>query len=123
MSHTPGPWVIEYGHKTGHPRAIKSANGNSVINFRGISRAAQYEGQRNAALMAAAPELLGALEELCMAVVWLADEQEEIPAYVKARALIAKHRPEKQQQSQARSDDSFTDYSRDDEDWFFHPND
>lgn len=58
--HTPGPWLVTYGHKTRLVRGIHSATRN-VVNFNGLAAPASNESQANARLIAAAPQLLEAL--------------------------------------------------------------
>lgn len=56
MSHTPGPWEAVYGHQSGLARGVRAERAN-IVNFGGISRPAKAEGQANARLIAAAPDL------------------------------------------------------------------
>lgn len=58
--HTPGPWRIHWGHDTAYPLGISTADRNVVNAF---GRPAQDESIANARLIAAAPELLEALED------------------------------------------------------------
>jgi len=61
--HTPGPWQIR--RSSGRPYQIEApaAVGNkNVTNWGGISRRTSPEGEANARLIAAAPELLSMLE-------------------------------------------------------------
>lgn len=72
MSHTPGPWEIQY---LGNGESEVLANGPDRDDVAGIcivagglgssiEDACDYESQANARLIAAAPELLAALEDL-----------------------------------------------------------
>jgi len=62
LKHTPGPWEIERGHNTNRAKGIKQKRFYiNIINFNGISRSASEEGEYNARLIAAAPEMLEAL--------------------------------------------------------------
>lgn len=66
MKHTPGPWRIELG-RYGVPRAIRgpeSAEFRNIINWNGLSSPSRPESVANARLIAAAPDLLEALEML-----------------------------------------------------------
>lgn len=64
MSHTPGPWFGRHGHRTTVIRGIYTKDGHCVVTFGGIAKPASKEGQDNANLIAAAPDLLSALERL-----------------------------------------------------------
>ena len=55
--YTPGPWHLVRGHKTGTPRTVKP-----VLRWDSLIRSQNYEA--NANLIAAAPELLEALEKM-----------------------------------------------------------
>ena len=62
--HTPGPWEKADG-TDGITRGIRGWHGPemvNVINWNGISRATSVTGQANARLIAAAPDLLEALQ-------------------------------------------------------------
>jgi len=68
-SHTPGPWIIRY-NGAGYPSAIDAPNacnktpgkvGTSITRWNAITLPSSEEGQANAQLMAAAPEMLAAL--------------------------------------------------------------
>lgn len=90
--HTPGPWVIgRSGH--GRPYQVETAGGLCITKWGGISRPASAEGEANARLIAAAPELLAALDDLLIAYCdpgnQGSDHDEKVEA---ARAAIAKAR-------------------------------
>lgn len=80
-NHTPGPWRV-------HAVAglIQEANGHSIAAYTGTS---QDEADANARLIAAAPELLAALEHLLALNSGCAPEEEE-RGWDQARAAIAK---------------------------------
>ena len=62
--HTPGPWE-PMKNSDGFIRGIRGMHGPvcaNVVNWGGISRAQTSNGQANARLIAAAPDLLEALE-------------------------------------------------------------
>jgi hypothetical protein len=61
MMHTPGPWKIDIGHQTKTARGI-SAERRNIVNFNGLSAPMSEETQFNALLIAAAPDLLSALQ-------------------------------------------------------------
>lgn len=89
MTHTPGPWQIDYGKK--YPRGVSRVNRtdalggiNSIVRWNGIGMPSSVEGHANARLIAAAPELLAALK----AVVAIADRRTD--EFDAARAAIAK---------------------------------
>jgi hypothetical protein len=97
--HTPGPWVVQYGHQTGYPRGIgaikdKGVKGavGCVVRFNGIGFPSSEAGRANANLIAAAPALLEALLGCVAAIERTAHctEAERLAAADKARAAIAK---------------------------------
>lgn len=59
--HTPGPWKIDVGHQTKRARGI-SADKRNIVNFGGLASPASEETAANARLIAAAPDLLAALD-------------------------------------------------------------
>ena len=64
--HTPGPWEKADG-TDGITRGIRGWHGPemvNVINWNGISRSTSVTGQANANLIAAAPDLLAALQDV-----------------------------------------------------------
>lgn len=96
--HTPGPW-FSMDDRDGNIRGLRGRHGPesvNVVNWNGISRASSANGQANARLISAAPELLEALE----AITALYDTDEgcrSIPEYTAARAAIAKAKGPTQQ--------------------------
>ena len=71
MSHTPGPWVIDYEGTTGHIKAFVRDKTPTVCkygtDYRGERHSAlelEHQDAANARLIAAAPDLLKALEGL-----------------------------------------------------------
>jgi len=81
MNHTPGPWTLHAKHISGAYQ-ITGAKGGA-LRIATITNAPN--DQANALLIAAAPELLAALEY----VVGFYDEWETSPVCNKARAAIA----------------------------------
>jgi hypothetical protein len=70
MKHTPGPWSVVYSEQ-GYPQQIDAQNGSdgpggitSITRWAAISFPSSTEGLANARLIAAAPDLLNALEGL-----------------------------------------------------------
>jgi len=61
--HTRGPWKIDIGHQTGRALGI-SAPTRNIVNFNGLAAPASSESHANALLIAAAPDMLEALELL-----------------------------------------------------------
>lgn len=94
--HTPGPWALKgylVGDKQGHrsiygPKPWGSGSAK-VAQTQGVRPAAENEA--NARLIAAAPELLEALEELHLKAVVGTDEERHA-ALIKAWAAISKAR-------------------------------
>jgi hypothetical protein len=89
--HTPGPWVVTY-NSGGYPAQIMAPNGDtgpggitSVTRWNAISLPSSIQGFANARLIAAAPDLLEALENL-------ENDNGAIPqhAWALAQAAIAK---------------------------------
>lgn len=87
MSHTPGPWRVIYFPSTdGAERIMASANTEIVCGaFRG-----QPISVQNAYLIAAAPDLLEALEGLVRIASLHSDEYSFEPELSAANAAIAK---------------------------------
>ncbi len=61
MSHTPGPWKVDAG---GFPILIEGPQGEYVASIEAATAEGDEQGQINAALIAAAPELFKELERL-----------------------------------------------------------
>ena len=80
MSHTPGPWAI--GKPTEYINQVK------IEPTIGIVYGAGEEVKANAALIAAAPDMLTALEDSERILEW--GEPEPKPALARVRAAIAK---------------------------------
>ncbi len=90
--HTPGPWVVN-GEARYAGFNVVDKTGRSVAAFPSNSKRPDDERNANAHLIAAAPELLAALEGLEWAVSGLAYVQEEYSDQVAAaQAAIAKAR-------------------------------
>lgn len=99
--HTKGPWSVTYTHGKGYPGQIEADNGTLITTWGGICRKSTAEGQANAELMAAAPDLLEALEDLFADYKRHADsgdagywKVEDLDAGKKALAAIKKARGE-----------------------------
>lgn len=102
--HTPGPWFIgRSGH--GKPYQIETADGLCVTKWGGISRPASQEGEANARLIAAAPDLLDALTQCRAELLSMIDKHNKQDAddgswlydyqtVVEADAALAKARGE-----------------------------
>jgi hypothetical protein len=88
--HTPGPWTIDLDYDRDGHHGINSearmwkAVAECSANTLGAAKVSQDEAEANAHLIAAAPELLEALEE----VVAISDRKHN--AWDKAHAAIAK---------------------------------
>ena len=94
MSHTPGPW--SYLMRDNYAR-IFLHNHPDKQNLYGSDNLAGYCGEANARLIAAAPELLEALEEWANCMPVLCDDPEcpDCPRVRRTRELIAKAKGEK----------------------------
>lgn len=71
MSHTPGPWVIDYEGTVGHIKAFVGDKTPTVCkygtDYRGERHSAleiEHQDEANARLIAAAPNLLAAAEKV-----------------------------------------------------------
>lgn len=102
FKYTPGPWiVIDERTTSGHPiKAIRRGDGKSVYNIAilGDRMPSPAQWQPNAQLIAAAPELLGALELYEMHLQKLRDQigitEAERELLYRIRKAIAKARGE-----------------------------
>ena len=66
MTHTPGPWepsINPSGTRAYGVHTHADGRRTNIVNWGGLSRAGSEEGQANARLLAAAPELLRMLRE------------------------------------------------------------
>lgn len=94
-SHTPGPWKIDRYFPSRRPFGISQDLGNkpgkAVTTSGGFARKSTDEAEANARLIAAAPDMLEALEYICEAE-W--DGINEPPWAERARAAIAKAKGE-----------------------------
>jgi hypothetical protein len=84
--HTPGPWDVDAELADTHGYMIRGPGHDVVVVAEGIDRLA------DARLIAAAPELLEALRELCSSGVAIPEpgDQRGMAALAKARAALAK---------------------------------
>lgn len=102
VKHTPGPW-----HQTRkHPRQISDTRGFKIAKCLTTTKGANFEmtpaeAEANARLIAAAPDMLEALEGFVEMYVDFAEsgdagffDAEETPQVIKARAAIAKAKGE-----------------------------
>lgn len=84
MSHTPGPWID--GHNVSHEPTVRSSQPDADNGGFIVATCHGPNARDNARLIAAAPELLQALEELLFASRGLVEEK-----YLRdARAVLAK---------------------------------
>jgi hypothetical protein len=93
--HTPAPWRVAFGNRLEiHGPKDEIGWPKSIVYNAGLCT--DEEAQANARLIAAAPELLQALDDLESLVSgWLSDANSSsrgIPAIITARAAIAKAR-------------------------------
>lgn len=105
--HSPGPWVVDYGGTLGH---IKSVPADAKSGITPTPTVCRYDSEfradsisdeqaaANARLIAAAPDLLEALQR---ALNWLSSYPGEgaLSCYDQARAAIDKALPPQQQPS------------------------
>lgn len=98
-SHTPGPWQLSralrnnarhdwYGYTTDW--RVYGPNGQPVISARGIARPTSQNGEANARLIAAAPDLLAELVILVRDMPRIDPSLVDKPAMIRSRAAIAK---------------------------------
>ena len=90
QKHTPGPWEAEW-HRKYKQWNVFPESGKAVVSVTDLcGEYSKEETEANARLIAAAPELLEALQGLldCMAIP--SSICKERPAYEAARAAIAK---------------------------------
>jgi len=97
MSYTKGPWTFEIDEADGENFWLKSKDNEYIVAGCGCCGSPQMRGpyMANARLIAAAPELLGALEE----ALWMIESYEGMGAdndiiVDAARAAIAKAKGE-----------------------------
>jgi hypothetical protein len=85
MTHTPGPWAYDQESDNSTDFWVFQANGPARI--------AVEVSERDAALIAAAPDLLAALQEVTRCLAWHAQEHPvgmDCVAVAKARAAITR---------------------------------
>lgn len=98
MSYSPGPWKV-WGESIRQPEGIAIGQGDAGYSLARVFSQG-HDGEANARLIAAAPELLEALEEAEYRLrelahqVWPQGVSYYEPAVVKARAAIAKAKGE-----------------------------
>lgn len=82
--HTPGPWSVSptAGHETHGQSAVCDESGKSI--------AIVYDGKANAALIAAAPELVDALQRCMDSIKALDENWTERHSYQHAEDLLRK---------------------------------
>lgn len=61
--HTPGPWEVRRG-SDGYIRQVVGPKGRIVSRWNGLAAPTSNEGEANALLIAAAPDLLACLEQM-----------------------------------------------------------
>jgi hypothetical protein len=84
-SHTPGPWACTYTSNHAHDYRLTRPNGQPLpVNAEANDRSEQ---RANARLIAAAPDILKALEDVLMV---FSEEYPDSPTLERARAAIAK---------------------------------
>lgn len=88
ITHTQGPWGASASCSSDfrNIRHISDADGNTIADVRYVEGFSRDEMLATARLIAAAPELLAALEGVMFGVAGV----ENSPAYKAARAVIAK---------------------------------
>ena len=97
IKHTQGPWVLGESSEGRHFRAVNAREHSELATVVWVMEDDDMEGaqspkcEANARLIAAAPDLLEALEEV---VQWLELGDHEGQMHSKARAAIAKARGE-----------------------------
>lgn len=99
-AHTPGPWLANsrqyegWNFEGGYLGTIKAADGSAIYSgpssFHSLRGHTEGEAAANARLIAAAPELLGALETLTYALERAWPAMTGLPPIVSARNAIAK---------------------------------
>ena len=100
MSHTPGPWYwTAYGHPAGGPTSFRITG--PELETLGFTYGYSALDADNAALMATAPELLEALEELAYwhtPICWCSngETKQHRPECDAARAAVSKAKGETQ---------------------------
>lgn len=89
--HAPGPWKV-----TGYENlTVNSPKGNTIVAAPGSDTGSLPELKANAALIAAAPELLEALQIMVVSAEYMAEKGLPFPAGIeRARAALAKARGE-----------------------------
>ena len=89
-AHTPGPWSVEIDHQTEAPEFIRAYHEGEMFDIATLSDETEDIGA-NARLIAAAPDLLAALDDLLFYLEgYDHDYPEAAPKFDRARAAIAK---------------------------------
>jgi hypothetical protein len=87
--HTPGPWVVR-GEAKYSGFGVNDANGKSVASFPSTMTRGDGEKSANAALIAAAPDMLAALRDALPLLKGHQESPEKAERYQNALAAIAK---------------------------------
>lgn len=89
-AHTPGPWSVEIDHQTETPEFIRAYHKGEMFDIASLSDETE-DIKANARLIAAAPDLLAALDDLLSYLEgYDHDYPEAAPKFDRARAAIAK---------------------------------
>lgn len=90
--HTPGPWTFDDKSGDAGGLVVWAANGDRVarVCWFGDQSETPWATEANARLIAAAPDLLRALRELCRTELFLGDHPQRLAAFDAARAAVAK---------------------------------
>lgn len=90
MNYTPGPWFVTWSNRERYSYEIYTKPCNGIASVReqfGAESPIPSNQQANARLIAAAPELLEMLEELCMAATYHDADRE---MWDRAQMLVTK---------------------------------
>lgn len=89
--HTPGPWRLRYGKLFEYDYLLKAGKDTPIAYWSNFKIRTKKESKANARLIAAAPELLEALQNAQMALAGFVDRSGIVQnALDKASAAIAK---------------------------------
>ena len=87
--HTPGPWRLSYGKRFEYDYLLKAGKDTPIAYWSNFKIRTKKESKANARLIAAAPDLLQALQEV-MPMLEIRGEPEPGSIGRKARAAISK---------------------------------